>query len=200
MMKIISLTCALLLLLTSHVLAISSINVEVIKEAQDYGKMNARYHLKDFLLPWISYEENAVTLNDTAEHAYLYTPFLLIATDAREKSLNNQGVNLLDSERILTDYTDLLSFSIVLWGEKQDFAQNASIILKQDKKVIKAYQINVPVNAVKISKDEGQPLFRAQCYVYFLEKNIQLDAPVTLSITTRDKKSHSFYFDMKKIK
>lgn len=200
MVKIISLTCAFLVLLVSHALAISSIDVETIKEAQNYGKSKAQHQLKDFLLPWISYEEKAVKLNDAAEHAYLYTAFLLIATDARENSLKGQSVSLLDSERIVADYTDILSFSIVLFGDKQDFAQNARVILKQDNKVIKAYQVNIPPNAEKIVKDEGQPLYKAQCYVYFLERDIELGVPVSLALTTSDKKRHSFYFDLAKIK
>jgi len=199
-MKIISLTCAFLLLIVGHVLAISSINSETIKDAQDYGITNAQHHLKDFLLPWISYEEKAENLNDTAEHAYLYTSFLLMATDAREKTLNGRSVTLLDSERVVADYKELLSFSIVLFGEKQDFTQNARVDLKQNKKVIKAYQVYIPANAEKIVKDEGHPLFKAQCYLYFWEKDIELDAPVTIVITTSDKKIHSFYFDLLKIK
>ena len=200
MVKIISLTCALLLLLVSHAGAISSINTGVIKEAQNYGEINAQHHLKNFLLPWISYEEQAENLNDTAEHAYLYTSFLLIATDAREKSLNGQSVSILDSERVVADYTDILSFSIVLFGEKQDFAKNARVVLKQDKNVIKSYQVNIPLNAERITKDTGQTLFKAQCYAYFLEKDIELMTPVKLFITTNGNIHHSFYFNLAKIK
>ena len=197
-MKIISLACAFLLLLVGHVLAIAPINSETIKEAQDYGKFNAQY--QGFLLPWISYEENATNLNDTAEHAYLYTSFLLMATDAREKSLTGQNITVLDGERVVADYTELLSFSTVLLGGQQDFAQNASVTIKQDDKVIKAYQIVIPLSAEKVSQDTGQTLFKAQCYFYFLEKDIELNAPVKLLISTGDQKGHSFYFDLAKIK
>lgn len=200
MVKIISLLCTFLLLFVSPALAISHIDRELIKEAQDYGKNMKHLPLEDFLRPWISYEEKAATLNESAEHAYLYTSFLLLATDAREKSLNGQVVSHADSERILTDYTELLSFSVVLLGEKQDFAQNANIVIKQGNKAIKAYQINIPANAEKVSNDGGQPLFAAQCYCYFSEKRIELDSPITLSITTADKKKHLFYFDLAKVK
>ena len=200
MVKIISLLCAFLLLSINPVLAISSINVDVIREAQSYGKVKAHDQLKDFLLPWISYEEQSVKLDETAEHAYLYTAFLLMATDSREKSLNGQSVTLLDSERILADYTDLLSFSVALFGDKQDFTQNASVILKQDKKIIKAYQANIPTHGEQISKEEGRPVYKGQCYLYFIEKDIDLTSPIRLVVTTQDKKEHTFYFDMEKIK
>ncbi|WP_378952105.1 hypothetical protein [Pelosinus sp. sgz500959] len=200
MVKIISLLCAFFLLSVNPVLAISSIDVNVIREAQSYGKIKAQDQLKDFLLPWISYEEKAVKLDETAEHAYLYTAFLLMATDSREKSLNGQSVSLLDSERILADYTNLLSFSVALFGEKQDFAQNANVILKQNNKIIKAYQVNIPVDAEKISKDEIPSVYKGQCYFYFVEKDIDLDSPISLVISTSDKKEHIFYFDMAKIR
>ena len=199
-MKIISLLCTFLLLLSSPALAISLIDDEVIREAQDYGKNMKHLQLKDFLWPWISYEEKAANLNESAEHAYLYTSFLLLATDAREKSLNDQVVSQFDSERILTNYMGLLSFSVVLFGEKQDFAQNPEIVLRQGNKVIKAYQIYVPTNAEKIFNNEGQPSFAVQCYFYFAEKKIKLNSPITLSIVTEDKRKRLFYFDIAKIK
>lgn len=198
-MKVVSLTVLLFLLLVSQALAISPINLEVIKEAQNYGKVQAQNQLKDFLVPWISYEEKAVQLNDTAERSYLFTAFLLIATDAREKSLNGHVVNILDSEGILLDYSGLLSFSTVLFGDKQDFMKNATAVLKQNKKVIKAHQVIIPPNAEKISSG-GQTEFIAQCYFYFLEKEIISNNPIILSITTSDKKVHNFYFDTAKIK
>jgi len=198
MVKIISLTCAFLLLFSSQVGALSAITSETIKDAQDYGKINAQH--QDFLLPWISYEEQAENLNDSAEHAYLYTSFLLIAADAREKILNSQSVNALDGEKVVADYKGLLSFSIVLFGDKQDFAQNASVVLNQNKKIIKAYQVVMPPNGEKVPQDTGQTLFKAQCYAYFLEKDIELAAPVKLFITTGERKWHYFYFDLSKIK
>jgi hypothetical protein len=200
MVRIFSLIVILFCLLVSQAFAISPINLEVIKEAQEYGKTQAQSQLKDFLLPWMSYEEKAVKLDDTAERSYLYTSFLLMATDAREKSLNGHVVKILDSENILSDYSGLLSFSTVLYGDKQDFMKSASVTLKQDKKVVKAYQVIVPPNAEKISMDGEQNGFTVQCYFYFLEKDIRSNNPIILSITTNDKKEHNFYFDMAKIK
>lgn len=200
MVKIINLTCAFLVLFSSQVWAVSSIDIQTIREAQDYGRVKAQNRLKEFLLPWVSYEEKATTLDDTVEHSYLYTSFLLMATDARERTLNSQTVSIMDSERVLADYMDLLSFSTVLFGTKEDFVKNAQVVLIQDKKTITAYQINIPPVAENITKDGGQPFFKGQCYFYFLEKNIKLDSPVVLLVTTSDKKEHSFYFDMTKIK
>jgi hypothetical protein len=188
------------LLVVSQTLAMSPINPEVIKEAQDYGKLQSKNQLQEFLLPWISYEEKAIKLDDSAERSYLYTSFLLIARDAREKSLNNRNVTILDGEEILGDYSGLLSFSTVLYGDKQDFVKNAGVVIKQDNNEIKAYQIIIPPDAEAVLRDKGQTEFSAQCYFYFLEKDIKPDIPIILLITTNDKKEHRFYFDIAKIK
>jgi len=200
MVKSFMLTIIFSLLLVSQTLAISPINLEVIKEAQDYGKLQARNQLKDFLLPWMSYEEKAIKLDDSAERSYLYSSFLLIARNAREQSLNNHNVTTLDGEEILTDYSGLLSFSTILFGDNQDFVKNTSVVLKQDNNEFKAYQIIIPSDIEIVSMNKGQTGFIAQCYFYFLEKDIRPDIPIILFITTDDKKEHRFYFDMAKIK
>ncbi len=199
-MKFFVLTVIFSLLLVSQTLAISSINLEVIKEAQDYGKLKAKSPMQDFLLPWTSYEEKAIKLNNTAERSYLYTSFLLIAADAKERSLNDHNISIMDSEGVLEDYSGLLSFSTVLFGDKEDFAKDSSVVIKQDKNVVKAYQMITPAQGEKVYRDKGQTTFTAQCYFYFLDKEILPDIPIILSITTNDKKEHNFYFDQMKIK
>ena len=142
-------TILFIFMLSDTVYAISPINSSVIKEAQSYGQLHVHRQLDEFLQPWVSYEEKAESLNGTAEHAYLYTPFLLIATDAREKSLNGQKVKLADSERILNNYDGTLSFSVVLFGNELHFGQKAKVVLKQNKEIIEAYQVAIPQKAEK---------------------------------------------------
>lgn len=199
-MRLFILTVIFSLLLASQTLAITPINLEVIKEAQDYGKLKMKSPLQDFLLPWMSYEEKAIRLNDTAERSYLYTSFLLIAADAREKSLNGRNVAIVDSEGVLEDYSGLLTFSTVLFGDKQDFAKDSSAVIKQDKNMVKAYQMITPAEGEKVYKDKGQTMFTAQCYFYFSNKDLLPENPIILSITTNDQKEHNFYFDLTKIK
>jgi hypothetical protein len=199
-MRFIVLTIIFSVLFVTQTLAISSINLDVIKEAQDYGNLRNKDSLQEFLLPWISYEEKAEKLNGTTERSYLYTSYLLIATDAREKSLNGHDIAILDSEEVLENYSGLLSFSTVLFGEKEDFAKDASVIVKQDNNVIKAYQMIIPAEGEKVHLDKGQTIFNAQCYFYFFEKDIVPDLPIILSVRTTDQKEHNFYFDLEKIK
>jgi hypothetical protein len=129
----------------------------------------------------------------------IYT-FLLIATDARQKGLKGQNVKLADSEKILSDYAGTLSFSVVLFGAEPHFGQKAKVMLKQDKKVIKAYEIAIPLEAEKTSGHSDKSAYRLQCYFYFWEKEIVRDKPMILSIVTDDKKEHHFYFAAANIK
>lgn len=188
------------LLLSNTAYAISPITIDMIKEAQHYGQIHVHSQLDAFLRPWESYEEKAERLNETAEHAWLYTPFLLIATDAREKALKGQKSAVMDSGKILNDYAGTLSFSAVLVGTEPHFGRKAKVTLRQGKEVIQAYAVTIPAEGEKTTWHAGQGNFRLQCYFYFWDKKILLDQPIILSIVTDDKKEHHFYFAAAKIK
>lgn len=189
-----------LVLVSKTVFAISPMNIAVIKEAQSYGKTNANVKLEEFLLPWISYEEKTPKLNEFSERAYLYTNFLLIATDAREKSLNGLIPGLEDSEKILTNYNGFLTFSVMLYGAQPNFAQGAIVELRQGNTVTKAQQVTIPPTTEKVVMNSDKPGFRSQCYFYFSTKDIVYDKPIILSIVTKDQRTHHFYFDFIHIK
>ncbi len=199
-MKIMGFIFIFLLFVSRSVFAISPMNIAVIEEAQAYGKTQAHAKLEEFLLPWISYEEKTPKLNEYSERAYLYTNFLLIATDAREKSLNGLKPQLEDSEKILTNYNGFLTFSVMLYGAQPNFAQNAVVELKQGTAKIKVQQATIPATAEKVVKGSDKPTFRSQCYFYFSTKDIVYDKPITLSIVTKDQNNHNFYFDFAHIK
>lgn len=186
-------------MLNSSAAAITPLNIESIKQAQLYGTSQAKSDLSNFLKPWLSYEEKAEQLNETAETAYLYTPFLLIATNAREKKLHNQKSSIEDSEQIITDYLDTLSFSVKLFGNKKEFPKNAIGIIKQDEKIIKTWYSAVPDSAEESTWLKNTK-FMAQCYFYFNEKELDIKKPVTLVVITADKKERQFYFELDKIK
>jgi len=199
-MRILGSIFVLLVLVCNQAFAISLINRDEIKAAQYYGEKHAHMEWEEFLLPWISYEEKTPRLNEFSEKAYLYTKFLLIATDAREKRLKGVSPQLEDSEDILTNYNGYLTFSVTLYGSQEKFGQNAIVTLKQGDASIKAYQVVIPPLAEKMAKSTEKPTYRLQCYVYFLEKNIVYDKPVILSISTKDKQKHNFYFDFAQVR
>lgn len=187
------------IILCTQVLAISPINMDSIKAAHAYGKENAQIPLQEFLYPWMAYEEKVTVLSSGTERAYLYTPFLLMATDSREKHLDGQGVTIQDSEKVLSDYAGTLSLSVFLLGEDPEFNKNCSVIFKQGEKVIKPYQVIIP-SKTETNHVVGTKGYSMQCYFYFYEKEIDVAKPVYLIITTGDKKEHRFYFDLDKLK
>ena len=198
-MRILTLVCLLMICLVNTTFAIAPLNETTIKQAQLYGSSQSKSELLFFLKPWLSYEEKAEQLNEKAETAYMYTPFLLIAMDAREKKLHNQPILIEDSENIITNYLGTLSFSVKLYGNTDNFSNNTIALLKQNGNLIKAWSIAVPDKAEAAYNHEKYK-YMVQGYFYFNEKELTAKEPVTLVILTGDKKRHSFYFDIDKIK
>lgn len=179
--------------------AISLVNRDVILEAQEYGIKCKQLPLTDFLNPWLVYEEQAAILNEKTERAYLYTPFLLLATDAREKARSKQPVHLADSEKVLADYAGCLVFSITINGNTDSFSNGVQLFINQDKKKIKPYHavINSPVKTPWLP---NEPQFTTHTYFYFNDKDLVLSKPITLVLTTKDKHERRFFFDLSKFK
>jgi hypothetical protein len=179
--------------------AIALVNRDVILEAQEYGTKHKQLALTDFLQPWLAYEEQASVINEKTERAYLYTPFLLLANDARDKARNNQPVQLADSEKILADYAGCLVFSLTINGNSENFSNGMQVMIKQDKKIIKPYHslVNAPA---KTSWSSGEPQFINYSYFYFHEQEVILNKPITLTVTTKDKQEHRFYFNLPSFK
>ena len=125
----------------NQVFAIAPLNEQSITAAQKYGIDNSKINLGLFLKPWLAYEETSSKLDETAEIAHIYTSYLLIATDAKEATLKNKKVTLQDSEKVIIDYNDILSFSIKVSGENDIFAQNLVAIIVQGDNVVKSVKI-----------------------------------------------------------
>ena len=179
----------------NQVFAIAPLNEQSITAAQKYGIDNSKINLGLFLKPWLSYEETSSKLDETAETAHIYTSYLLIATDAKETTLKNKKVTLQDSEKVIIDYNDILSFSIKVSGENDIFAQNLVAIIVQGDNVVKSVKI-IPQ---AVSYNEKNKKYSAGSFVYFKESSIEIDKPIKLIISTSDNKKHCFYFDLAKI-
>ena len=179
----------------NQVFAIAPLNEQTITAAQKYGIDNSKINLGLFLKPWLSYEETSSKLDETAEIAHIYTSYLLIATDAKEATLKNKKVTLQDSEKVIIDYNDILSFSIKVSGENDIFAQNLVAIIVQGDNVVKSVKI-IPQ---AVSYNEKNKKYSAGSFVYFKESSIELGKPIKLIISTSDNNKHCFYFDLAKI-
>jgi len=179
--------------------AIALVNKDIILEAQEYGVKRNQLPLTEFLHPWLAYEEQATIINETTERSYLYTPFLLLAYDARDKARSKQPVELANSEQILADYAGCLVFSIIVNGNTENFSDNLQVTIKQDKKIINPYHA-VTNPPVKTPWSSTGPQFTAHSYFYFHEREVVLGKPITLLVTTQDKQEHRFYFELPKFK
>lgn len=179
--------------------AIALVNKDVIIEAQQYGTKHSQEPLTDFLHPWLVYEEQAAIINETTERAYLYTPFLLLANDARDKTRNKQKADIVSSEKLLEDYAGCLVFSIVINGNNENFSENAKVVIRQDKKIVKPYHVVVNPPG-KIPGTEKEPKFTAYFYCYFHERDVVIGKPITLTVTTKDKQERRFYFELSNFK
>lgn len=175
--------------------AVAGITGDMIAKAQQYGIVYAKKSTQDFLKPWTTYEEEAVSLTEQAERAYIYTPYLLIASDAREKQNGSQAISLAESKALLNDYEKTMTFQVILYGDEADFAQGLTATVTQGKKVKQAYQMIVPDTADTLTGEQ----YCAQCYFYFDEEDMALTAPITLNVTTKDGTRKNFNFALAQI-
>lgn len=199
-MRISTVIVMLLIICTLPVYAVTPINEAVIKDAQTYGMSHSQMDVAEFLAPWTAYEEKAAQITDSAEKAYLYTPYLLIAVDAREKNQAKMPVKIGDSEKILSDYAGYLSFSVTLYGDTPQFADKLAAVIKQGNKDVLTRDINSAAAERVANANSNKALYMARAYLYFLQHDIEPNKPIMLRVMTGDKQSHSFYFDLAKIK
>ena len=50
--------------------------------------------MADFFQPWTAYEESSIKLDELTSRAQVFTPFLLVAADARDKVKKGDAVTL----------------------------------------------------------------------------------------------------------
>jgi len=200
MIRLIS-TILIMMFLSMPAQAMSRVNAGMIRDAQEYGQRYSKQEPGVFLLPWTVYEERSVQIGEAAERAYLYTPYLLIALNAKDNEQNGISPKLEDSERILSDYNGFLTFETILYGDTAEFTSELSASLQQDKKRIKQYQIVFPSKPKAIiDRATGLKLYKAQGYIYFSDKGLNPTKPVRLAVIPADNRVRHFYFDLPRIR
>lgn len=187
-MRIIALTIAVILLACSPALAVAPVTDALVKAAQDYGRARAEYPQDTFLLPWTVYEEKAARLDGTAERACVYTPFLLVAADARDRTAAGGTVAAADAVKVLGDYDGYLIFGVVLNGDRPDFAGKYTAGLRQDRRPVRPSLVNMPQPPAA----DGPPPYQAQVYFYFPLREVALDKPATLTVSAADRRQRVF--------
>lgn len=196
-MNRITITVLLLLLVANRVFAMSPINTLVIKEAQEYGRRQAFETYSRFMTPWTAFEEKAQKLSELTEHAHIFTPYVLVAADAREKALSSEPILVENSEKALAQYDGYLVFSVDLYTHDPSTLVKLTAKLNQDKQVIPVYYIS-PSSKKQIDVN-GKSLTNAQFYLYFVDKSIQRNQPLTLFVSDGVNQTKSFFFDLSKV-
>jgi hypothetical protein len=195
--KKITVAAILLVLLASQALAMSPVDTLVIKDAQEYGRRMALENYSTFMAPWTAFEEKAQKLNDFTEHAYIFTPYIIVASDAREQALKNQVSRIENSEQALAQYNGFLVFSVDLYAQEPASLEKLTVKLIQGQRVIPTYYVN-PAKKSRVDVN-GKLMVSTQYYLYFEDKAILRNKPVILHITDRSDRMRSFFFDLGKI-
>ncbi len=185
-MKIFVLTLAILVLLSGPALAVVPMDAAAIRAAQDYGRSRANVPLADFLLPWTVYEERAARLNDTAERACHYTPFLLVAADARDRTAAGGPVIAADAAKVLDDYAGYVIFGVTLSGVQADVGTKLEASLRQGRKTVRPKLVNA------LPPGDGSPGYQVQVYFYFPGRDIAADKDALLTVKAADKRTRNF--------
>jgi hypothetical protein len=179
------------------VFSVYSMDRKTIAEAQEYGIKSISKSESEFYYSWLSFEEQAEIIDETTEYAHFYTPFLLVASEARIKALRKEPVEIISGEKVVDDYKGYFVFTAVLKGETPDFASKAKANLRQDK-LNRSGEITAS-NVQKYEKN-GKTYYMATFYFYFKSDKYSLTKPAFLNISMKNKQERRFYFDFGKLK
>ena len=193
-MRVIAVALILVLLPGGPAAAFAVMDGDAVRAALDYGHGGADMPLAGFLLPWSVYEEKAMRIDGTAERATVYTPFLLVAADARDRALGGGTAAPADAEKVLGDYGGDVVFGVTLFGREPGFAAKVSVGLRQGRKKLKPQQVVAPVAEAVAGRPPGKGLYRAQVYVYFSQRDVDADGAATLTASAADGRRRSFRF------
>ena len=180
-------------------IAIEKLDKKTIQESQIYGANNCLLSLNEFLDPWTSFEEEAIIVIKNSECSYMYTPFLLVALDARNKVLSKEKITLKESEDILKIYEGYWVFNTIFFDYDQNLLNNSKIFIKQGKLIFKADQFSL-ISKEHYLDDEAMDTYKINCYLYFKSKKLSLKEPIYLIIECENSRNRSFYFNIKNIK
>lgn len=162
-------------------------------DAQAYGIKGVNVSQEEFMAPWSSYEEKAVKLTEGADQAYCYTPFLVVALDAKGKMAGHLPVYVQDGEKLWQQYAGYLTFALRIDRPDNHVPQHISVWLEQDKVIYSPVQSVMPSELAVVGKHY---LFTP--YFYFADDGIRHDQPVVLCMTI-DEKGYRFFFNLKGI-
>lgn len=187
--RVIALAIAIVLLVSAPALAAVPVNAAMVKAAQNYGRSQADMAMDVFLQPWTVYEEKAARLDETAERACVYTPFLLIAADARDRAAAGGAVAAADADRVLGDYDGYVIIGVTLTvAQAAVFGDKYTASLRQDRKQIRPGLVNAP----QAPAGGGASPVQVQVFFYFPSAAVSLDRSAALTVSAADGRQRIF--------
>lgn len=177
--------------------AVMAPGTAVIREAQEYGREKTAMPLDEFLLPWTIYPENEKRIGIQTARARFYTPYLLVACDARDRAGSGRKTSLEDSRKILAEYTGFFVIELTLHGSKAE-ADTVNAVLKQNDKPYSPSQISFS-GSEPLRLATGNIVYIMKYYIYFHDADIAVNKPVKLAVEW-NRQTSVFHFDLAKLK
>lgn len=192
-------SCLLILFAMPVCHAITPVTNSMIQESQEYGTKFSGTAFSEFIRPWTVYEEKAAKLDYRSNHAFIYTPFSLAASDARIRKLSGKPITIDNGKQVIEQYHGYLTFCVTLYTAGPAFTQPIKATLSNGGNAIAPVTLPKP-EADKTAWYPESPQYISTLYLYFPMELIDQNIPSILSITTEGKHSYKFYFDLPAVK
>ncbi len=141
--------------------ALATVNMDLsnIKSAQEYGIMRYQESFFNFAKQWIVFEEKSKTVDEQGERIYVYTPFYLVALNARDRLLAGQTINVYDGQVVLDAWQGSLPISVVFYVQDLvEINDGLEAKLLQGDKSLPAFDFSVQNTMVVQTKVVREPI------------------------------------------
>lgn len=123
------------------VFAMESVDLEMVKDAQNFGVMNVSKTANELEMPWTFFNALNKQKKDNSEKIIIYTPYLVTALDAQNKTKSGALINEKYGLVLAENYKDILVVGAMLNSKIRLEPNDLKIKAKQDDKIIAPYYV-----------------------------------------------------------
>lgn len=123
--------------------AMEPVGVTMVKDAQNFGVMNVSKSANELEKPWIFFNVLKKHKKDKSEKIIVYTPYLVTALDAQNKTKSGGFVNEQFGLVLAENYKNVLVVGAMLESKKKLEANDLQIDIEEDNKIILPYYVVV---------------------------------------------------------
>lgn len=155
----------------NNTFAMQDVDVEMVKDAQNFGVMNVSKTAGELEKPWVFFNVLKKSKKDNLEKIIVYTPYLVTALDAQNKTKSSGFVNEQYGLVLAENYKNVLVVGAVLESNEKLEADDLQIELEQAKASALPYYVVVD-SAKKeyVTVDKKMSLEDAQKYKKQIDK------------------------------